>query len=67
MVAHKFPVVKCRGESAKLIATIKKEGNLEYTDKTVEAGSLYFYYLIAVSKSGTRSDKGDELSIKMDR
>jgi fibronectin type 3 domain-containing protein len=56
-----------RGESAKLIATIKKEGNLEYTDKTVEAGSLYFYYLIAVSKSGTRSDKGDELSIKMDR
>jgi len=55
-----------RGESAQLIATIKKDDNLEYTDKTAVAGSLYFYYLIVVSKSGSLSEKGDELSIKRD-
>lgn len=56
-----------RGETALLLTTVNKQSNLQYLDKTIEGGSLYFYYLVAVDDAGSTSDKGNEVSIRAEK
>lgn len=56
-----------RGETPLLLATVNKQDGLQYLDKGVEAGGLYFYYLIAVGEGGGVSGKGNEVSVRIGR
>jgi hypothetical protein len=54
-----------RGEKPLLMATIKKESPLLFLDKTAAPGNLYFYYLVAITKTGAAGKKGNEISIRV--
>ncbi len=56
-----------RGEKPLLITTVKKENPLLFVDKTAVPGNLYFYYLVAITKTGAVGKKGNEISIRVSK
>lgn len=53
-----------RGSAPVLVAEVKSDGELEFTDKQVKKGGLYFYYMTVVNNEGFESTGGNETAIR---